>query len=152
MQSFASNVLPFFPVLSLAELCYLNPALSLAFQDIESLSSPISIPRTIATLAVCAIASLYRKVPRNIRVSLLSSLQGMLGEAAGLDLTRRSSLGHVQTMLLLGMSPELHAGPMYTAGSRSWLMTGSAIRMALDIVSGKSLIGLRSLRICTLPD
>lgn len=135
MQSFAINMLPFYPVLSLAELRSVEPVLSLTFHDVESLSPPIYVAKTLTKLAVCSIASLYRKVPQAIRASLLNALHRRLRGIESLEVTSKSSLGNVQTMLLLGMSAELHAGSIYAGGSRNWLMVGSAIRMAYDLVS-----------------
>lgn len=123
----------------------LEPALTLAFHGLEKLQSPVYFAKNITKLAVCAIASLNREVPQAIRSSLLGALHSHLTGAESVDITRRSSLGNVQTMLLLGMSPKMHAESIYTGGSRSWLMTGMAIRMALDLVSGDCRLGRRSL-------
>lgn len=138
MQSFARNFLPYCPIISLAELCTLEPALSFAFTRVEVIPTPVGLPQALAQLAVCSIAALSREVPRRIARSLFQALRHRLDGAEGMRLMRRSCVGNVQTLLLLGVSAEVHASSTCEGGSRSWLTLGTALRMALDLVSHTS--------------
>jgi hypothetical protein len=96
---------------------------------------PTPLPSTIAKLAICSIAALSRTVPREIYHSLLSALTLYMDSPEGNRLLRTSCIGHVQILLLLGVSSELHSRSTCDGGSWSWLRVGAALRMALDIVS-----------------
>lgn len=135
MQSYGTNFLPLYPVLSLAELCSLESSLALAFPSLKPHPPPTPISNSLGKLIVCSIAALSRAVPRAISESLLVTLGARLDGPEGIHLTQTSSLGNIQLQLLLGVSAELHSRSTCKGGSRSWLMIGSAIRMAMDMVS-----------------
>jgi len=135
MQSFAINFQPFYPVVSVAEMCTIEPTLALVYTNVPHSSEERNpFPPVLTKLAICSIAALHREVPRHITRSLLRTLQGQVEGPAGMAMMRRSNIANVQTALLLGVSAELHASSTFEGGSRSWLTVGSAIRMALDIV------------------
>jgi len=134
MQSFAVNFLPYYPVLSLAELSTLEPAMALAFSSTEMLPPTNTLPKPLAQLVVCSIAALSKEVPRRVAQSLFRSLRFRLDGDEGNRLMRRSCMGNVQTLLLLSVSAELHDSSTSEGGSRSWLTLGTAVRMAFDLV------------------
>lgn len=134
MHSYRLTFLPVCSILSLSELCYLDPRLPApALVDVDSPTlSPL--PRSLGKLAVCALAALSREIPPRIFLSLFHTLFSRMEGEDGTRLLRISNLGNVQVLLLLGVSSELHALTTNQGGSFSWLTVGSAIRMALDIV------------------
>jgi hypothetical protein len=135
MHSYRLNFLPVCSILSLSELCSLEPGLKHAFASTNmGPPPPTPLPRVFGKLAVCTLAALSRDVPRHIFFSLLHTLSSRLDGEEGSHLLRTSSLGNVQVLLLLGLSSELHAVTTSRGGSLSWLTVGLALRMAQDIV------------------
>jgi hypothetical protein len=135
MHSYRLTFLPVCSILSLSELCYLEPRLQ-APSLVDNVDAPAAspIPRTLGKLAVCALAALSREIPPRIFLSLFHTLSSRMEGEDGTRLLRISNLGNIQVLLLLGVSSELHALTTNQGGSFSWLTVGSAIRMALDIV------------------
>jgi hypothetical protein len=135
MQSYGSNFLHIYPVISISELCSIEPALTLSLPHSGGQPPPTPLPATVARLAICSIAALSRTVPREIGHSLFSALTSYMDGREGNRLLRTSCIGHVQILLLLGVSSELHSRSTCEGGSWSWLRVGAALRMAMDIVS-----------------
>ncbi|WWC65481.1 uncharacterized protein I303_108099 [Kwoniella dejecticola CBS 10117] len=134
IHSYRLNILPLSPILSLAELCSIEPSLGYAIQS-EDIGPPPPnpLPNALTRLAVCTLAALSRQVPRHIYHSLFARLTVTLNGAEGSRLMRTSSLGNVQVLLLLSSSAEMHSSNTDQGGGLSWLRSGLAIRMAQDI-------------------
>nr|XP_019007942.1 uncharacterized protein I206_07110 [Kwoniella pini CBS 10737]OCF46723.1 hypothetical protein I206_07110 [Kwoniella pini CBS 10737] len=134
IHSYRLNILPLSPILSLAELCSIEPSLGYALQS-EHIGPPPPnpLPKSLTRLAVCTLAALSRQVPRHIYHSLFAQLTATLNGAEGSRLMRTSSLGNVQVLLLLSSSAEMHSSNTDQGGGLSWLRSGLAIRMAQDI-------------------
>ncbi|WVQ78697.1 hypothetical protein IAT38_000784 [Cryptococcus sp. DSM 104549] len=119
------RLVPIFPVVTISETASLFPWIRVP--DINS-TPPSPLPRLLR-LVVCAVPAQWRSVPRDIRQSLRLTLASQLDGMAGLGLTRASSLGNLQTMLVLSMSTEV----LETSRRESWLNVGLAIRMGQEI-------------------
>lgn len=133
MSAYATKILPISPIISLGELCDVEPNLAFSLSGVPKTLSG-AIPKQLGKLVVCAAAALCRDVPKRIYSCLATSLAAKMEGPEGARLMTCSSIGHIQLLAVISMSPELHSDLTSRGGSLSFLRSGSAIRMAFDLV------------------
>lgn len=83
----------------------------------------------------CALASLSREVPAEIRDNVLEKLLALLPGPEMSEISRIDCLGSIQVLLLLSMSDELNGADSGSGAAAVWRNVGTATRMASAIVS-----------------
>ncbi|WVQ84261.1 hypothetical protein IAT38_006413 [Cryptococcus sp. DSM 104549] len=132
------RIIPVFPVISPEESCLgvggLPPPIwnELFPSWASDPGDPILIP-PITRLIHWTLASLSREVPLPIRRSLLSTLHQSLSSSENARLAGATTLGHVQTLLLMSMNQDLWAADESTSVSVQWQRTGIGLRMAIEL-------------------
>lgn len=141
---YRETILPVFPVLSSLEV----ETLRTRFDDAEQHQhqptlDELHLPPLI-DLVLCTLAAHDRSIPHGVYEELLYALNTTLDGAEGLKMFTISTVGHVQTMLLLTMSQEMQGQATNHSGSVMYLRVGMTLRMAQDLVSTSQscLIGL----------
>ncbi|ORY28188.1 fungal-specific transcription factor domain-domain-containing protein [Naematelia encephala] len=118
------RIIPVNPIVSISETVGLFPWIRKPHLDSIP---PTPLPRLLR-LIVCSVPAQWRAVPKEIRESLHVTLQSQMDGGGGSALMRTSSLGNVQTLLVLAISLEV-----LRTRRESWLTVGLAIRMAQEI-------------------
>lgn len=105
------------------------------YAAIDSHSTPPTPLPQVVRLIHCALASLSREVPAEIRDSVLEKLLALLPGPEMSEICRIDCLGSIQVLLLLSMSDELNGADSGSGAAAVWRNVGTATRMASAIVS-----------------
>lgn len=89
-----------------------------------------STPHPLVLYAICAVASTSRDVPRHVFNRLRGLINGLLRSN---EILSHARLEHVQALLLISETGELHAQPAAPTASAALMRTTAAIRMAQDL-------------------
>ncbi|KZS88408.1 hypothetical protein SISNIDRAFT_531893 [Sistotremastrum niveocremeum HHB9708] len=127
LNAYFTTLCPILPIITPSEFLTLtSPAHSTSINP----GTPPSALSPILLYSICLVASALRQFPQSVFNALRDTVRSLLDAS---DVLSSTSLTHVQSLLILGMSSDAHSPFVPRALSALWVRVGTAIRMAQDL-------------------